>query len=274
MRPYLKWVGGKYRLAPTLEAHLPDGRLIEPFVGAGGFFLGSRYQTAILGDTNEDLILAHKCMASPERYPLVVKEVERLFQEDNQNAVAYMDTVDLFNNKSAPITPHLRAAQMIYLNKHCFNGIWRTSKSGRFNSPYGKRKPYPPLDEMHAFHERCQAGVQFVHGDFRKTIGLAGAGDVVYADPPYFKWTAASFVSYAAGGFTVRDQEDLVLEGKRAAERGATFAISNAATPECLTMYQDHGAEIAVRFKVQRRLAAAADARVEQEELLAVWRAK
>lgn len=238
-RPFLKWAGGKYSLLPELDRLIPAGlRLIEPFVGGGSVFMNSdKHASFLLADVNADLINLYQMLAvTPEQVAL---HARRMFSLLN-NAESYSKLRDEFNSQlmSGPE----RAAALLYFNRHCFNGLIRYNLDSQFNVGFGKyRAPYFPEKEMQAFSGMAHNCV-FLNAGFRRTLALAGAGDVVYCDPPYEPMPGTSgFTGYAAGGFNWEDQVSLAECCVAAHQRGAKIVISNSSAPRIVELYQDHG---------------------------------
>ncbi|KFC08218.1 methyl-directed repair DNA adenine methylase [Trabulsiella guamensis ATCC 49490] len=238
-RPFLKWAGGKYSLLPELYQIIPAGkRLIEPFVGAGAVFLNSdKHESFLLADVNTDLINLWQML---EADPLRVMDFARNLFESGRTEDGYKSIRANFNAQlmNAP----LRAAAFLYLNRHCFNGLMRYNRDGFFNVGFGKyKKPYFPEAEILAFREKSPQCV-FMNADFRRTLALAGDGDVVYCDPPYEPMPGtAGFTSYSAGGFSWADHISLAESCVAAHQRGAKVLISNSTAPRVIELYEQHG---------------------------------
>ena len=266
--PFLKWAGSKRRLLPQLLPHFPfRGRLIEPFLGAGAVFLAADYDRYLLNDANADLMAVWVSLqSSPRRF---VEEASALFVEANRTPGAYLRIRDEFNSSTDRFE---RAVRLLYLNRFCFNGLFRVNSSGVFNVPYGKpaRLPRVPLDELEAASRKLAAATLTV-GGYKAALYEAGFGDVVYCDPPYADLSAdaASFTAYTAGRFGIRDHLDLASACEAAAERGAVVLVSNHDTPQTRALYR--GWELH-ELTVRRSIAADGDKRGDVSELLAVMR--
>lgn len=241
--PFLRWVGGKARLLPELEARLPadveERRHVEPFLGGGAFFFARRPKRALLADVNERLV---------EAYVAVRDEVEGLISElflhsrEHQLAPAkhYSAVREQFNLGPAWFSPVELAAMLIYLNKTGFNGLYRVNASGAFNVPFGKRATFEPDVEGLREASRALAGVEIVCGDFEQVLLEHGApGDFIYLDPPYDPASATSnFASYAAGGFGMDDQARVGRVLGRALLEGTPAMLSNHDTPAMRRLYR------------------------------------
>ncbi|HHL2824719.1 TPA: DNA adenine methylase [Citrobacter murliniae] len=238
-RPILKWAGGKYSLLPELDRLIPAGkRLIEPFVGGGSVFLNSdKHESFLLADVNSDLINLYQMLAVvPE---LVTELAQRMFSEMNSEEDFCSVRLE-FNTQL--LTGPQRAAAFLYINRHCFNGLIRYNRDGLFNVGFGKyRAPYFPAEEIKAFTSMAHNCV-FMNAGFRRTLALAGDGDVVYCDPPYEPLPGTDgFKNYAAGGFTWDDQIALAECCVAAHQRGARVVITNSSAPRVIDLYEQHG---------------------------------
>lgn len=265
--PFLRWVGGKARLLPTLRAALPRGRrLIEPFTGSAAVFLGTRYDRYLLNDANPDLI---------HLYQWLQKDVARflrfarpLFLGRHPDEATYERTRDAFNRAERGSLE--RAVLFLWLNHSCFNGVCRYNRKGEFNVPRGDDKGdlLLPERELLAFHAKAQAA-DIRLGDFRDVLAEAGEGDVVYCDPPYVPRSAtASFTKYTEGDFGREDQEALAEACRAAAARGAAVVVSNSDTPETRAIYHD---ALMVSARLSHIVGSRGDARVTVGEALLLY---
>lgn len=238
-RPFLKWAGGKYSLLPELDRLIPAGkRLIEPFVGGGSVFLNvEKHESFLLADVNADLINLYQMLEVD--HIRVCSRAKILFERANSEE-AYKELRDDFNNQRMGAPE--RAAAFLFLNRHCFNGLIRYNRDGYFNVGWGKYEaPYFPEIEIKAFKLKSHKCV-FLNAGYRRTLALAGEGDVVYCDPPYDPLPGtAGFTNYAAGGFSWADQISLAESCVAAHQRGAKVLISNSTAPRVLELYQQHG---------------------------------
>jgi len=233
--PFLKWPGGKRWLARQIDSLLPSAyeRYLEPFLGGGAVFFHLSPRRAILSDSNKELINVYRCLRDH------VEEIdERLasLQRRHCEAVYYR------TRAMAPIDPVGRALRFIYLNRTCFNGIYRVNLKGEFNVPMGTKDliEYPKdyLNGVAATLRR--ASIRKL--DFEKAIDMATAGDFVYLDPPYtVMHNNNNFVKYNARLFSWEDQIRLAAAIKRAAGRGAAIMLSNADHQHVRELYKGFG---------------------------------
>ncbi|HIF6346362.1 TPA: DNA adenine methylase [Klebsiella pneumoniae] len=229
----LKWVGSKARLMPQLLPHLPEGkRLIEPFAGSCAVMMNTDYDEYLIGDINPDLVNLYKAMAYHTDAFLV--ELETLFSagslgEEESRAVFYYAVRDLFNQSEKGGANCVEsAARFMYLNRHGFNGLCRYNRRGQFNVPFGKyKKPYFPLDEIHAFKEKAKRAT-FITAHYSETLELVRDGyDVIYCDPPYLT-ESDNFTAYHGSGFTHMDQGRLARKLRRLARKRISVVASNS----------------------------------------------
>ena len=242
-RPFIKWAGGKTQLLPAISKVLPKKTrtYFEPFIGGGAVFFAmgeeARFEHAILNDWNTELVDAYRVVRD---FPddLIKKLTEHMGQDWN--------TVEYFNQvraqKTADMGPVERTARMVYLNKTCFNGLYRVNKSGQFNVPFGKYKNPSLFDELNL--RACSAllnrTAELRSGDFSNAVEGAEPGDVVYFDPPYVPVSATSnFASYTSGGFTINDQHRLMCYFKQLTEQGLICVLSNSDTESVRALYSD-----------------------------------
>jgi len=239
-KPFLKWVGGKGRLLSQLTPLLPPGvarmRHVEPFVGGGAFFFARSPARALLSDVNPDLIGTYQAIRDDVEG--VIVNLEILAQGHSKEAY-YGVRSDY--NASLGDTSTERAAQFIYLNKTCFNGLHRVNKRGEFNVPVGTYVKPRILDEgaLHAAH-RALAGVEIRCAGFEALVQDARPGDFVYFDPTYEPVSeTARFTAYAQGGFDQDAQRKLRDVYRELDRRGARLMLSNSDVPFIRELYSD-----------------------------------
>ena len=276
MKPFLKWAGGKSRLAGHIDKLLPrtDGRLIEPFLGSGSVFLGmAEFKGYVLGDANPDLITLYETLKDKFTADILIRAVNDLFKPRNCNRASYNAFRDEFN---APGGDEIRrSALFVYLNKHAFNGLYRVNSKGHFNVPFAqydeKRSPTAPAAEMAGFSERAR-NATFMNKDFRIVLDEAGKDDVVYCDPPYVSLdhSPACFASYAKDKFSWKDQEDLAEICSKLALNGTPALISNHDTVDIRRVYERLGAEVTT-MGVRRSVGASAVTRQKVNEVFAMF---
>ncbi len=230
--PIIKWVGGKARLLHELLARMPARftRYYEPFAGGAALFFRVGHELAVLSDSNPDLIWLYTCLASD--VDGVIRRLEHHRAEHSE--AHYYATRKRWNDRDASWSSADRAATFIYLNKTCFNGLWRVNRAGEFNASIG-RYTDPPIcvpDALRAASARL-ALATLRCADYRVAIGDARRGDFVYFDPPY----DGTFTSYTCDGFGSEQQEQLAITVRKLAKFGCKVMVSNADTPRVRELY-------------------------------------
>lgn len=264
-RPFLKWAGSKFKIIEKIVGELPKGsRLIEPFVGSGAVFLNSNYPSYLLADDNQDLI--NLFLQIKQHGSDFADEASKLFIPENNQEEAFYSFREEFNSTQDVAR---KSALFIYLNRHCFNGLYRCNLKGFFNVPFGRyAKPAFPYKEVMNFHKRVQKA-ELVTQDFLVTMDRAEKGDVVYCDPPYAPLTeTANFSSYTAGGFGLEQQQQLADKSEELRGRGVSVVVSNHDTAFTRNIYKP--ARI-VAFDVQRFISSKANNRNKAAELVACY---
>lgn len=236
--PILKWAGGKGRILPLLLPMLPANvrelRHIEPFVGGGAMFFARRPESAYLSDANGALIETYRCIR--DHVELVIVELGKLAKSHCKEQ--YYLSRDRYNT-SLPNSIE-RAALFIYLNKTCFNGLYRVSKRGQFNVPMGRYKNPRILDaiKLRTASRTLESATLCCHG-FNVVCDRTTSSNFVYLDPPYDPISdTANFTSYTVGDFT-RHSDHVYLRDcvDRMTERGVWCMVSNSDTPFVRQLY-------------------------------------
>jgi DNA adenine methylase len=236
--PILKWAGGKTRLLPDLLARIPErfGRYYEPFAGGAALFFRVAPERAVLADSNADLLGLYTCLARDVAGVIRKLEHHRAAHSEEH----YYATRTRWNDRERSWSSADRAATFIYLNKTCFNGLWRVNRAGAFNVPIG-RYTDPPIcvpDALRAAGAllgrttlRCS--------DYRAAVADARRGDFVYFDPPYDPVTpTANFTSYTADAFGPEHQRALAETARVLVARGCQVMLSSSDTPLIRRLYR------------------------------------
>lgn len=266
-RSFLKWAGGKFQILRAVLEALPAGtRLVEPFAGSGVVFLNAGFPENLVCDSNDALI---DTFAAIQEHPAkFCAEAGRLFRPENNRAEAFYALRDEFNS-----TPDRfrRSLLFVYLNRHCFNGLCRFNRRGRFNVPFGRyRSPQFPEREIRQFAVHAKAA-RFCCQDFIRTMRACAPGDVVYCDPPYVPLSkTASFTSYGTLDFSTELQASLAQEAGELARRGVPVVISNHDTELTRRLYS--GADELRSIEVQRFISCDGGNRGKARELIAIYR--
>ena len=243
IKPLLKWAGGKRRLLQTLFEVFPTNfdlkrnSYFEPFVGGGAVLFGlanhlsteeiaslsKKQKSIIVSDTNGELINFYKVVRdSPSELSSKIRDLAKRTDREDFYSV----------RSSSPKTKVGSAARLLYLNRLCFNGLYRVNSKGEFNVPYGRYinpKIYNP--ELIKACSACLKTVQISEATFKDAVTRAKKGDLVYFDPPYIPLSAtASFASYAKEGFCEKDQRELAKVIAALTKKGVYVVLSNSDT--------------------------------------------
>ena len=243
--PFVKWAGGKSSLLPHLFPHVPPrlSNYFEPFLGGGALFFGlcsrSTSFNAHLSDTNNELVTAYSVIKeSPE-------ELIRLLTNFQREYDSALDKSAYFYRKREwrPTDPIESAARLIFLNKTCYNGLYRVNSKGEFNVPFGRHKKprvVNPESIRAASHALADTKAELRTTGYKDALASCRTGDFVYLDPPYQPQSkTSSFTDYTPGGFSEQDQKKLAEEFGKLVDRGCTVLLSNSDTPLARHLYRD-----------------------------------
>jgi len=256
--PILRWAGSKKKLLPTLVEAAPSGyeRYVEPFAGSAVLYLRLEDSDAILGDLNSDLI---------ETYETVRQHPRRVWSK-----VAAMSTdpdyyYELRAKDAAGMGKLDRAARFVYLNRFCFNGVYRTNRQGAFNVSRGKGHLFVPEYEVFAAFALKLSRARLICGDFEPVVDEARSGDFLYLDPPYSLEGKRDRGEYGLGAFRERDEDRLAAAVMAASDRGAKVLLSYSASRRMLKKLKGWNVK---RLTVARNVAGFASARRTAREVL------
>ena len=239
-RPLLKWAGGKTQMIPNLIGAMPKNfnNYIEPFIGGGALFFYLSPESAVIADSNPELISLYQQIA--KNYKPVLKLLEKM---PNNEEFFYKERAKQFEE----LTEIEAAARTIYLNRTCFNGLYRVNKSGGFNVPYGKYKE-PKIADEQLLKSASDAlrGATIVLGDYKYVLqNFAKKGDLVFLDPPYLPISQYSdFQRYTKEQFYEDDHRDLAVEVHRLSELGCHVILTNSNHPLVHELYSEFHIEV------------------------------
>lgn len=236
--PPLKWVGSKRRLVPEILKRLPEkiGTYYEPFFGGGAVFFAlasaGRFKRAVVNDMNDELM---------RMYAQLEIDVGGVIDALRRHVCEEKYYYRIRAQVPTDLSPNARAARVIYLNKTCFNGLYRVNKKGEFNVPFGDYSDPKICDEenLRAVSEAFGA-TSILSVDFEVVTQEAKKGDAVYSDPPYIPVSDSSnFTAYASGGFDARAHERLRNRARYLSGKGVHVLLSNSDTPHSRELYRD-----------------------------------
>jgi DNA adenine methylase len=247
--PFLKWAGGKRWLTSKYASLLPGAfdRYVEPFLGSAAVYFYLQPEAALLSDSNPQLIDTYGAIRRDWRK---VQSALRRHQKDHSSAYYYEERERVHRAK------HEQAAQFIYLNRTCWNGLYRVNMRGQFNVPIGtKTTVCLDTDDFEGTAELLKAA-EILTSDFERTLDRTVRGDFVFVDPPYVtRHNFNGFVKYNEKMFSWEDQERLVGAIRTASKRGVKFLITNADHASVRNLYRGLG----IRRTVYRHSVLAAD---------------
>ena len=266
-KPFVKWVGGKSQMIKSLSPFLkrPYNKFIEPFVGGGAVFFYKTPQNGIICDYNKELISAYKVIKCKKHLKLLIKELNDNFLPfSNKEKEYYNIRSQNFNDKIK------NTARFIYLNKSCFNGIYRVNKSGEFNVPFGKNTKPIILNEDNLY--KCNEvlkNTKILCGDFYKTLKYIEKDDLIYLDPPYAPLSkTANFTQYTKKDFKEFDQERLREYCEEIMKKKAKFILNNSDVKLIRELYGNHKDILITPTKIRRMLGADKKSRILVNELI------
>lgn len=249
-KPLFKWAGGKRWLAPAARLLAPPtwkGRYFEPFVGGAAFYFALNPPVATLSDSNKELMTTYSALQSdPDG---VIEQLEAF----PNNADFYY-----FLRETRPRSASKVAARFLYLNRTCWNGLYRVNKRGKFNTPFGKYSNPTICDEARIEDgAEALAAAELLTGDFAEILKRAKRGNFVYCDPPYITGhTNNGFHKYNANLFSWLDQQRLAATAIRLKASGVHVLVSNADTESVVALYKGFN-----YYRLKRRSLIAAESK-------------
>lgn len=249
LRPFVKWAGGKTQLLETIRDLMPVkfATYYEPFLGGGALFLNVAPNKAVVADFNSELVSAFLSFKNAKDFALMTEELirhEKNHSEKYYYAVRDMDRGADYDSLLEP----LKAARLIYLNKACFNGLYRVNSKGYFNVPSGKK------DKVHLYQKELFAelfsylsspNITILNQDFEKVVATAKKGDFVYFDPPYDTFAEKNnFTTYTKDSFGKEEQRRLAKVYKELAAKGVYVMLSNHNTKFIQELYKNFNIKV------------------------------
>ncbi|MGF1588699.1 MAG: DNA adenine methylase [Pleurocapsa sp.] len=242
-KPFVKWVGGKTQLLPELKVRIPSdlAKYFEPFAGGGALFFNLQPEHSTLIDINEELTNAYRVIKYLTE-ELIADLKRHIYEKDYYYQIRNVDRRCEYKSWSDV----QRASRLIYLNKTCFNGLYRVNSKGEFNTPIGQYKNPKIVDEINL--RACSQALQkaeIVNASFLEVEEKVWGDDFVYFDPPYAPLNATSnFTGYSQKGFDDQMQLDLRNLCDRLNAKGVRFMVSNSNAPLILDLYDNYKIEL------------------------------
>ena len=268
LSPMLKWVGGKRQLLSDIVPLIDSkcSTYVEPFVGGGAVLFDIQPKKAIINDYNRELINVYRTVR--DKLDALLDELrnhEDKNSEDYYYKIRALDREEHFHDMSDVE----KAARIIYLNKTCYNGLYRVNSAGQFNSPYGRYKRPNIVNEavLKAISRYFNTNeIDIIDGDYKKVLKKLDKKAFVYLDPPYMPISSSSsFTGYTEGGFDYAHQVELKEECDKLTEQGIRFVQSNSDCKEIRELYKGYKIRI---VKAKRSINSDAKKRGEINEVL------
>ena len=245
IRPIVKWAGGKTQLLDRLKDRMPKkyGSYYEPFIGGGALLLDVQPKKAHINDINSELINTYSQIRDDAPS---VKTLLKHLDDNHDGEEYYYKKRDEFNTKiQKKEYDSYMAALFIYLNKHCFNGLYRVNSKGLFNVPYNNKDKGRSFDEQNIDSlADYLKNVKMMNGDFESCAKKAKKGDFVFFDSPYAPLNPTSFESYTKEGFSKEDHERLANLFKELDKKGVYCMLTNHNTELINDLYKDYNIEV------------------------------
>jgi len=267
VQPFVKWVGGKRQLLNEIEKYIPKSitKYYEPFVGGGAVLLHTQPKNAIINDYNEELINLYNII---KYYPneLIDDLKNHKNNEDYFYKIRALDRQKLEYNK---LTNIQKASRIIFLNKTCYNGLFRVNSSGEFNSPFGRYKKPNIVNDITVravSNYLLKNDIKILNMDYEKSLSNIIKGSFVYFDPPYDPISESSnFTGYTKRGFDKTEQERLKFVCDKLNKKGVKFLLSNSSTDFIKELYKDYQI---IFIKSKRAINSKGNGRGEIDEVL------
>lgn len=267
--PFVKWAGGKRQLLPQIKERMPEkyNSYFEPFVGGGAVIFELLPTNALINDINKALINAYRQICNaPEAFLAAVKQLDEAMREDGKKY--YYSLREHYNDKLMKAEYDVElAALFVFINKHCFNGLYRVNGKGLFNVPYNNSRRTSVDESIIMEVSRYLQGITIMDGDFEEACEGAGQGDFVFIDSPYAPLNPTSFESYTKEGFDIESHRRLSNLFDKLTNRGCYCMLTNHNTELINELYSGKGYRRDV-VSVKRMINSDASKRVGEEIII------
>ncbi len=247
-KPFVKWAGGKRQIIDMLIKYAPRefNTYYEPFVGGGALFFELSPKKGVINDSNEELINIYKCLCNEDKFKKMCSVLNHYEKEHNEEFYYKIRNKDRNKNAYNKLADYTKAARTIYLNKACFNGLYRVNSKNEFNVPFGKKNKVNTYDGSNLItvsNYLTLNNIKICNEDFEKSVKTAKKGDFVYFDPPYDSDTS-TFNSYTEEGFGKEEQKRLAEVFKELDKKGVYVMLSNHNTVLVNELYKDYNIHV------------------------------
>ena len=268
-KPFVKWAGGKRQIIDKLKEFIPEeyNTYYEPFVGGGALLFELIPKKAVINDSNHELMNVYKVLSDYELFIKLCKELNIHERRHSEEYYYKIRDLDRDTKKFEKLTNYEKAARTIYLNKSCFNGLYRVNSKGLFNVPFNKKERVSTYDAenlllIHTY--LVNNNVKILSIDFGECVELCQENDFVYFDPPYDTLNN-SFTSYTEEGFGKKDQERLANVFKELDKKGVKVMLSNHNTDFIKELYTGYNFHV---IKAKRNINSKGNKRGSVEEVI------
>ena len=247
-KPFVKWAGGKRQIIDMLIKYAPRefNTYYEPFVGGGALFFELSPKKGVINDSNEELINIYKCLCNEDKFKKMCSVLNHYEKEHNEEFYYKIRNKDRNKNAYNKLADYTKAARTIYLNKACFNGLYRVNSKNEFNVPFGKKNKVNTYDGSNLItvsNYLTLNNIKICNEDFEKSVKTAKKGDFVYFDPPYDSDTS-TFNSNTEEGFGKEEQKRLAKVFKELDKKGVYVMLSNHNTVLVNELYKDYNIHV------------------------------
>ena len=268
-KPFVKWAGGKRQVIDELKKYVPYeyNTYYEPFIGGGALLFELSPKNAVINDSNQELMNVYQCIKDDKKFEAMCRELNKHEANHSEEYYYKIRNLDRDKKKFKRIADYKRAARTIYLNKACFNGLYRVNSKNEFNVPFGKKLKVNTYEGQN-LGIICgylnYNNIKILSVDFEESVKDAKKGDFIYFDPPYDSDTS-TFNSYTEDGFGKDEQRRLARVFKELDKRGCYVMLSNHNTTLINELYKDYHFHI---IKAKRSINANGKKRGKVEEVI------
>ena len=243
-KPFVKWAGGKRQIIDKLKEYVPDeyNTYYEPFIGGGALLFELSPKNAVINDSNEELMNVYRCLCDEEKFKKMCNLLNHYEAEHSEEFYYEIRNKDKNKNAYSRLSDYTKAARTIYLNKACFNGLYRVNKKNEFNVPFGKKtkiNTYEGSNLITISNYLTMNNIKILSIDFEEAVKDVKPKDFIYFDPPYDSDTS-TFNSYTEEGFDKNEQIRLAKVFKELDKKGAYVMLSNHNTSLINDLYKDY----------------------------------
>lgn len=268
-KPFVKWAGGKRQIIDKLKEYVPDeyDTYYEPFVGGGALLFELAPKKAVINDLNEELMNVYNCLCNEEKFKKMCNLLNHYEAKHSEEFYYEIRNKDKNKNAYNRLSDYTKAARTIYLNKACFNGLYRVNSKNEFNVPFGKKtkiNTYEGSNLITVSNYLTMNDIKIQSVDFEESLKTAKKGDFVYIDPPYDSDTS-TFNNYTEDGFGKEEQRRLAQVYKDLDKRGVYVMLSNHNTTLINELYKDYHIHI---IEAKRNINANGKKRGKVEEVI------